>query len=192
MARQTLHRPYVHDRASEDCEDRESRGPEASRGLRGAGRGGRIHRAQGLDARSLSPHADAADQPACAFGDRRNAAGGQLDHACAVASAQGNPARQGAGRGRAWAISLLRGRDARHEPRADDRGAAQRQSEILDHLQLSDAHLGGHRRDRLAGRRRGDHEPSAAAAHESTGPTPARWCGCARKRASTSARATRS
>ena len=33
-------------------------------------------------------------------------------------------------------------------------------------LQLSDADLGRHRRDRLAGRRRGDHEPGAAAAHQ--------------------------
>ena len=31
--------------------------------------------------------------------------------------------------------------------------------QVLEHLQLPDAHLGGHRRDRLAGRRRGDHEP---------------------------------
>ena len=41
-----------------------------------------------------------------------------------------------------------------------------RQGQVLDHLQLSDAHLGGHRRDRLAGRRRGDHEPGAAAADQ--------------------------
>ena len=40
--------------------------PEAPRGVRGAGRGRRVHRAQGLDARGLSPDADAADQPACA------------------------------------------------------------------------------------------------------------------------------
>jgi hypothetical protein len=33
-------------------------------------------------------------------------------------------------------------------------------------LQLSDADLGRHRRDRLAGRRRGDHEPGAAAADQ--------------------------
>ena len=45
-----------------------------------------------------------------------------------------------------------------------------RQSQIFDHLQLSDADLGRHRRDRLAGRRRGDHEPGAAAAHVSYGP----------------------
>ena len=45
-----------------------------------------------------------------------------------------------------------------------------RQSQVFDHLQLSDADLGRHRRDRLAGRRRGDHEPGAAAAHVSYGP----------------------
>jgi ring-1,2-phenylacetyl-CoA epoxidase subunit PaaA len=37
--------------------------------------------------------------PACAQRDRRHAARRQLDHARAVASAQGDPARQGAGRG---------------------------------------------------------------------------------------------
>ena len=39
-----------------------------------------------------------------------------------------------------------------------------RQGQVLLDLQLPDAHLGRHRRDRLAGRRRGDHEPGAAAA----------------------------
>ena len=34
--------------------------------------------------------------------------------------------------------------------------------EVLEHLQLPDADLGGHRRDRLAGGRRGDHEPDPA------------------------------
>ena len=34
-----------------------------------------------------------------------------------------------------------------------------RRGEVLEHLQLPDADLGGRRRDRLAGRRRGDHEP---------------------------------
>ena len=37
-------------------------------------------------------------------------------------------------------------------------------AKYIDHLQLPDADLGRHRRDRLAGRRRGDHEPGAAAA----------------------------
>ena len=59
----------------------------------------RLHRGQGLDARALPQDAGAADQPACAFGDRRHAARRQLDHARAHAQAQGDPARQGAGRG---------------------------------------------------------------------------------------------
>ena len=40
--------------------------------------------------------------------------------------------------------------------------AARRQGEILEHLQLSDAHLGRRRRDRLARGWRGDHEPDPA------------------------------
>ena len=35
-------------------------------------------------------------------------------------------------------------------------------AKIFKHFQLSDAHTGGCRRDRLAGRRRGDHEPDPA------------------------------
>src|SRR3954467_15603644 len=50
----------------------------------------------------------------------------------AVPPPQGDPARQGAGRGWPRALSLLRCGDARHEPRADDRGAALGQGEILD------------------------------------------------------------
>ena len=44
------------------------------------------------------------------------------------------------------------------------RAAAYGQDEILVDLQLPDADLGRHRRGRLAGRWRGDHEPGAAAA----------------------------
>ena len=66
------------------------------------------------------------------------------------------------------------------------------QGQVFHHLQLSDADLGRHRRHRLAGRRRGDHEPGAAAADAPTGPMRAPWCASARRRASTSARATRS
>ena len=40
--------------------------------------------------------------------------------------------------------------------------AARRQGQVFEHLQLPDADLGRHRRDRLAGRRRGDHEPDPA------------------------------
>ena len=39
---------------------------------------------------------------------------------------------------------------------------ARRPRQVLVDLQLPDAHLGRHRHDRLAGRRRGDHEPDSA------------------------------
>ena len=42
------------------------------------------------------------------------------------------------------------------------RSAADGQGEVLEHLQLSDAHVGRHRRDRLVRRRRGDREPDDA------------------------------
>ena len=54
------------------------------------------------------------------------------------------------------------GGDARRLARPADRGPARRQGQVLEHLQLPDAHLGRHRRDRLARRRRGDHEPDPA------------------------------
>ena len=44
------------------------------------------------------------------------------------------------------------------------------QGQVQLDLQLPDADLGRHRRDRLAGRRRGDHEPGAAAAAARTRP----------------------
>ena len=47
-------------------------------------------------------------------------------------------------------------------------------------------------RDRLARRWRGDHEPDPASAAARTGPMRAPWCGSARRRAFTSARASRS
>ena len=47
-------------------------------------------------------------------------------------------------------------RDELVEQLLDGRG------EVLEHLQLPDADLGRHRRHRLAGRRRGDHEPDPA------------------------------
>ena len=52
--------------------------------------------------------------------------------------------------------------DPRRRPRGPARPAALRQAEVLQHLQLPDAELGGHGRDRLAGGRRGDHEPGPA------------------------------
>ncbi len=48
------------------------------------------------------------------------------------------------------------------QPRSADRRAAHRQGQVQLDLQLPDAHLGRYRRHRLAGRRRGDHEPDAA------------------------------
>ena len=50
-------------------------------------------------------------------------------------------------------------------PRRAHGAAARGQDEILIDLQLSDPDLGRHGRRRLAGRRCGDHEPGAAAAH---------------------------
>ena len=64
--------------------------------------------------------------------------------------------------------------------------------EVLEHLQLPDADLGRHGRDRLARRRRRDHQPGPAHAAAPTAPTRGRWCGSARRRASTSARASSS
>jgi len=49
------------------------------------------------DARGLPQDADAADFAACAFRNRRHAAGGQLDHARAVASPQGGAFGKSAG-----------------------------------------------------------------------------------------------
>ena len=59
-------------------------------------------------------------------------------------------------------LHLLRHRDARRRPRRADRPAAQRHGQVLQHLQLSDAHLGRHGRHRLAGGRRRDREPDDA------------------------------
>ena len=93
--------------------------------------------------------------------DRRHAARGQLDHARAHAQAQGDPAGQGAGRRRPRPVPVCRGRDAGHQPRPDGRCAAHRQGQVQLDLQLPHADLGRHRHHRLAGRRRGDHEPGA-------------------------------
>src|SRR6266540_254057 len=58
-----------------------------------------------------------ADRSSRALRDHRHAAGGQLDHAGAVAAPQGDPDGQGAGRSRARALPLRRRRDARRGPR---------------------------------------------------------------------------
>ena len=128
----------------------------------GAHRCRRQGRAEGLDARRLPQDADPADLAARAFRDRRHAARRQLDHPRADAEAQGDPDGQGPGRGRARPLPLLRRRDARRVARPDDRRPAFRQGQVLQHLQLPDADVGRHRRDRLARRRRGDHEPDSA------------------------------
>ena len=122
----------------------------------------RLHRGQGLDARALPQDAGAPDQPARALGDRRHAARGQLDHARADPEAKGDPARQGAGRGRPRPLPLRCRRDPRHLARPALRRAAFRQGQVQLDLQLPDAQLGRHGHDRLARRRRGDHEPGAA------------------------------
>ncbi len=119
-------------------------------------------RAQGLDARGLSQDADPPDLAARALRDRRHAARRQLDHARADAEAQGDPDGQGAGRSGPRAVSLCRGGDAGRVARPDGRRPAFGQGEVFEHLQLPDADLGRHRRHRLAGRRRGDHEPDPA------------------------------
>ena len=61
-------------------------------------------------------------------------------------------------------LPLLRRRDAGRLPRPAAGAAARRQGQVFEHLQLPDPDLGRHGRHRLAGRRRGDHEPGAAAA----------------------------
>src|SRR5438045_3604584 len=60
------------------------RGRRARGAVSGADRRRRAHRTQRLDALGLSQDTDAADFAACAFGNRRHAAGGQLDHARAM------------------------------------------------------------------------------------------------------------
>ncbi len=64
----------------------------------------------------------------------------------AVAAAQGDPARQGAGRGRPRAVPVQRRRDARHDPRRDDRRAASpastKYSSIFNYPTLTWADMG--------------------------------------------------
>ena len=64
--------------------------------------------------------------------------------------------------GGARSLPVLGRGDARRLARPADRGPARRQGQVLVDLQLPDADLGRHRRDRLARRRRGDHEPDSA------------------------------
>ena len=133
-----------------------------ARGVRRDHRPQRPDRAARLDARGLPQDAGPPDRPARALRDHRHAAGGQLDHPRAVAAPQGDPAGQGAGRGRPRALPLLRVRDARHLPRRAHREADRRGAEVLLDLQLPDALLRRRRHHRLAGRRRRDLQPGAA------------------------------
>ena len=122
----------------------------------------RPDRAARLDARGLPQDPGAADRPARALRDHRHAAGGQLDHPGAVPAPQGDPAGQGAGRGRPRALPLLRHRDPRGLPRRAHRDAHRGPAEVLLDLQLPDAVVRRRRDHRLARRRRRDLQPGAA------------------------------
>ena len=65
-------------------------------------------------------------------------------------------------------------------------------AKYFEHLQLPDTDVGGHRRDRLAGGWRGDHETRYRSAAARTGRMRGRWCASARKKVFTSGRASRS
>ena len=125
-------------------------------------RGGPSHRAARLDARGLPQDPDPPDRPARALRDHRDAARGLVDHPRAVAAAQGDPAGEGAGRGRARDVPLRRGGDPRRRPRRAHRPAHRGPAEVLVDLQLPGPHLRRRRRHRLAGRRRGHLQPGPA------------------------------
>ena len=127
--------------------------------LPGAHRCRRAHRAHRLDAGRLSADADPADLPARPFRDHRHAAGRQLADADAEPQAQASAHGQDPGRSRSRPLSLRRCGDARRVTRGACGPAPQRQGQVLLDLQLPDAELGRYRRHRLAGGRRGDHEP---------------------------------
>ena len=154
--------PHVHASPQHPRGDRPGRGSGARGALPGPRRRRGEGRAERLDAGGLSPPPRAADLAARPFRDRRHAARGQLDHPGAVAAPQGGAPRQGPGRGRAWALSLCRRRDAERLARGTRRAAARRPRQVLLDLQLPDADVGRHRRHRLARRRRRDHEPDPA------------------------------
>ena len=111
---------------------------------------------------ALPQDPDPPDRPARALRDHRHAAGGQLDHPCAQPAPQGDPDGQGAGRGRSRSVPVRGGRDAGCDREELLELLHDRQAEVLQHLQLPDADLGRHGRDRLVGGRRGDRQPGAA------------------------------
>ena len=124
--------------------------------------------------------------------DRRHAAGGQLDHARPDAQAQGDPDGQGPGRGGARPLSLLprrrRWASSRDQLVADLHSGKAKYSSIFNYPTLTWADIGaiGWLVDGAAIM---NQIPSAAAP---TGPTRGRWSASARRRASTSARASTS
>ena len=104
-------------------------------------------------------HADPADLPARPFRNRRHAAGRQLDHPRADARRKAALLAKVQDEGGHGLYLYCRRRDAWRLARGDGRAAAGRQGQVFLDFQLSDADLGRYRRHRLAGRRRGDHEP---------------------------------
>ena len=154
--------------AAHVCADGRDRRPQGAGRRRDVARGASVPGAcrrrcqggaEGLDAGGVSQDARAADPAACALGDRRDVARGQLGDARADAQAQGHPDGQDPGRGGARPLPLLGGRDAGRLARRSGARPARRQGQVFVDLQLSHADLGRHRCDRLARRRRGDHEP---------------------------------
>ena len=125
----------------------------------------RPDRAARLDAGEVPQDPRPPGRPARPLRDHRHAARGQLDHPRALAAPQGDPAGEGAGRGRPRALPLLRVRDARRLAARADRDAHRGQAEVLLDLQLPDPVVRRRRHHRLAGRRSGDLQPGAAVPH---------------------------
>src|SRR5699024_3053312 len=98
---------------------------------------GRItHRTTGLDARAVPEDARAADGPARALGNHRDAAGRQLDHTRSEPETQGDPDGEGPGRGRPRTLPVLGRRNAWNRSADDDRAAHRRYRQIFVDLQL--------------------------------------------------------
>ena len=149
--------------AAETGEDPQRRGRGAGRPLPGAHRRRGADRAERLDAGGLPQDADPADLPARPFRDRRHAARGQLDHPrarrCAARPRCSPRCRTSAATGSISTPPPRRWASSREELVDALLGG---QGEVFLDLQLPDADLGRYRRDRLAGRRRRDHEPDPA------------------------------
>ena len=155
MYTQALNTAEAEDRIVEDAA-RAAQFPGADR-RRGA------HRAQRLDARGLSQDADPADLASTRI---------PKSSAC-CRKATGSPARRSLRRKAALLAKVQDecGHGLYLYAAAETLGASReelvdqmlgRQGQIFLDLQLPDADLGRYRRDRLAGRRRGDHEPDSA------------------------------